>query len=410
MRLSGSEPEREDGAGPETPGTWAVEPSANADAGRAADELVAHGMLEYARRHEAGASARRVGALLGAMAPSRRSWRVGPRTARWAVAAAAAMGVIGAFTFPVIPGETRALANVSASLAALRQAPDRRYEIRMSGTRGELPEPVAVIDCRSPSLLVVMHRPPHCPTPMVIGRDGSGEWTVRSDGGIERERPRSLWPPWSLDGQYPLVDSLDRILEQLPRRYALRQLAKEAVPAAAGDGLSGALFERVTAARQDREGPYPHRVEVWLDPVTRLPERVEMHWEPPPEWREDFVGPPSPRGAEGDRYERSRGDRRGHDRPGMVPGDGESAVMGRGLGGPEDGASRGPRERYGGHDTPKDGVKEGAGGERSGGPRRGRGGGLRLIVIQRVESPEHPAAWFTPEYHAARVIGPRQPG
>src|SRR5204863_369444 len=117
-------------------------------------------------------------------------------------------------------------------------------------------------------------------------------------------------------------------------------------------------FDRVTASRTDRAGPYPHRVELWIDPATHRPERVEFRWDAPAAGEDqgsprDDHGPP---GKDGER----RGP--GHDDgPGGPP--------------PRDGHGDGP-----GQGPPRDG--DGADHAPPGRPGR-----LKLIAFQRVDAP-----------------------
>jgi len=86
---------------------------------------------------------------------------------------------------------------------------------------------------------------------LIVGHDAKGEWAIRpEDGGIERERARQYWPPWSVDGESLTVDSLDTLLEQLPRKYTLEAGAREALVGGAGasDSLT-ACRHRVATTR-----------------------------------------------------------------------------------------------------------------------------------------------------------------
>ena len=208
-----------------------------------------------------------------------------------------------------------------------------------------------------------------------MGRDAKGEWAIRPDGTVERERPRAYWPPWSVDGESLTVDSLDTLLEQLPKRYTLTRGASGPI-----DG-GARKFDRVTASRLDRAGPYPNSVELWIDPDTHLAERVEFRWDDASgtvDGTKSEKGAPAPRGG--------------------GP---------RGEGGGEHGPGDGPD----GHRPPPppdgDGHGDGPGREpppREGGERGGAGrGGLKLIsILRRVEAPAFADEWFTPEGHGGK--------
>ena len=158
----------------------------------------------------------------------------------------------------------------------MQSAGERRYEVRIGGGSddkgGELG---AIIDTRSPGLLLIRHRPPRSTGYSFGGRDDKGEWSIRSDGSINRDNPKRDWPPFVTDGGESLViDSIDRLLSTLPGKFTL-----ELTAAAPIEGVSTRLFDRVTAKRNSRSGPEPNTVELWIDPTTKLVERIEYRWD-----------------------------------------------------------------------------------------------------------------------------------
>ena len=215
----------------------------------------------------------------------RRTGRRTARLTRWAVALAAMVVLANALFIIGLPGGASVRAELQSSIEALRGAGDRRYEVRMTTQSGATQDaPAAVIDMRAPDLLLVRHTPPHAPGEVVIGRDELGEWAISPAGEVTRENTRRFYPPWSVARGELLVGSIDLVLEQLLSGYDLERGAS--APLAPG----GAALDRVLGARIDRGvGPYPDEVEVWIDPDTQLPQRIEMRYD---ETRERRGGPP----------------------------------------------------------------------------------------------------------------------
>jgi hypothetical protein len=344
-----------------------IPPAPGAPAGALAAELVVHGVLTYLRdgAHRREERVTRVLEALGA--PSR---LVFPVWARLSLAAAALLAIGVAIYFMGVPGERSALAAVSGAVAALRAPGDLRYEVRLeaepgAGAQAGPTRLGAVVDTRETNgvrLTLVEHWPPRAQGSVLVGRDEKGEWAIRPEGdveGVDRDDPRRYWPPWSVDGEKRTVDSLDTLLEQLPRRYTLTRGQRSALEGGTKQ------FERVSAARTDRAGPFPHRVELWIDPDTSMAERVEFRW--------DFAA--------------DAGDKQGPP-PGQNADDGP-----RGPGGPP--PSHDERHGPGGPGAlpPPDGPR----GSQPAGPGR-----LKLIAFQRVAAPDFPVDWFTPEGHRSK--------
>lgn len=333
------------------------------DAGAAASELVIHGLLEFHRHLDPLAREARINRVLEAIHAEPRTRGplpfIRPQLIRWALAAAAILAIaVGVMIFGV-PGETSALAQVQQSIAALRSPGDRRYEARVLSWADQSPpaDAHATIDMRSPLLLIIRHRPPRSDAPVFVGRDAMSEWAIRPDGAIERDNPRRFWPPWSVDDQTLIVDSLDRVLEQLPGRYTFHR-----EPSTAIEGRGPKPFTRVNAARNDRAGPLPHRLRLWIDPTTDLIERIEFAWDTPDREPSDAPAPADALPPS----EAREPNPRDHGSP-LAP---SSAMPGP---------------------PPADGS------DRPGPPSH-----PKLIIIQRVEAPQHPADWFTPESHLRR--------
>jgi hypothetical protein len=358
--------------GPAIPAGTGVDPPADGAPAAVAAEFVVHGLLESLRVDTAAANEGRVQRVLEAVGEevSGASPLVFPArpVRRWALAAVLILAFGAALYFIAIPGSPSARAEVSIAVAALRTPADRRYEVRLEA-QGDTPgggRLGAIVDscCTgdgAPGKRLIEHFPPWQMDGVFVGRDDQGDWAQRPDGGIEREHPRQFWPPWSVDGESLTVDSLDTLLEQLPRRFTLERDQRAALQS------GGRPLDRVTALRMDRAGPYPHRVELWIDPATHEVERVEFRWDAPQgnalqqERAEPFLQPQGP------------------DRAPPAPPDGDHA---------------GPPPRHDHDGGPAPGDHGPPNGHRGGGP------GLQLIVFQRVPPPAFPPDWFTPEGHS----------
>lgn len=442
-----------------------------------AAELVVHGLLASMQPGGKAARAARLDRTLRALrsegtavreerqerqdrrARTRRMPRFGFRRAvRWTMPIAAVFAIALLAVF-FTPAQQNAWATVQGSIDALREGGARRFEIRMLTWDETNPfnNPVAVVDTRPlggplgvgvsrgaeaaakdadsnvkpapASLLVVAHRPPWAEKMLYVGRDEKGAWGVEADGTIERGNPS--WPPWAVDGDSRVVDSLDRLLEQLSKNYTVQKL-EGAVP----EGGSF-LCDRVLATRTPgaRRGPFPQYVEIWVDPVTKLTERVEFRWDRYTRSAEgrpkhegapgsSAVGAPS-EGAKSGAAATAGGEKPAAGAPAPVtsqsgPSDRpEGSDRSPGGGRPEEAGV--PRHRGGSPWPRSDGEKLGAGGGRDGPPpnpsasgsssgsrdgKDGRGRGrrsIKAIVFQRVPTPDLPDDWFTPEGHGGTI-------
>lgn len=319
-----------------------------------ADDLVVDGLLTYLGDTDEAARDRRMERLRASLhAGGRRGGS--HRVRRWAMATAAVVVLANALFLLGLPGGASAMAEVRQTIEALRAPGDRRYEVRLvlagaaGGAQDEPGEPNAVIDMRSPGLMVVRHHPPGSAGEVVAGRDAQGEWAIGTDGTVVRNAPRRFFPPWSVNDQSLIVDSVDRVLEQLLDRYDLSN--EPSAPVVEG----GPRLERVLGKRLDAtRGPLPDEVELWLDPATNLPQRIEMRWDR--------------------RHASPFGDRGFGDRPPGGPPPGERPAGERAPGGPPE------------SDAPRQAPP---------------GSRIDRIVLDRVDAPALPEGWFTPEHHAA---------
>lgn len=259
-----------------------------------ASELFSHGLLTYLNTDTPARQGERIGKLMAtvehdalratgvppASSSSSHSFRFPIRTARGWLALAACITIATVAVFIGIPGEQSAQAVVQQSIDAMRSTAggDRRYEIRLQRPSDDaLPSlPGAIIDTRSPNLLLLRSNSPDGHE-IIAGRDGTGDWCIRVDGGIEREHPEQAWPKWSKVGQESLlVDSVDRLLEELTKSYDLQKEGTAAL-----DGKPGVSFRHVVGTKKRVRSPGGDHVEVWIDPDSKAVERIEMRWDTP---------------------------------------------------------------------------------------------------------------------------------
>ncbi|MEZ6319209.1 MAG: hypothetical protein R3B49_10740 [Phycisphaerales bacterium] len=277
-----------------------VPPALDGTSHETASELYAHGLLETLRLTDPSARERRIGRVMDAVraGPPRRT----RRRAGWgllvraAVPVAAVLLMVGLLSVFSISSGGTAVGAINRSVEALRTASDRRYHVWCLTSEHATPTPLpqAIVDMHAPGQMVVVHQPPWSREPVTVGRDGSGLWAIRDDGQVDRTSPERFFPPWSVDGDTLIVDSLDRLLEQLPSRYTLE--LREPAPI---EGAGPAVYLRIRGVRRDNAGPMPLYVDVWLDRATTLPERVEMRWRDP-------GAPAGPAGASPGRGARGR--------------------------------------------------------------------------------------------------------
>lgn len=259
-----------------------------------ASELFSHGLLTYLNTDTPARQGERIGklmatiehdALRGASVPPAslspsHSFRFPVRTARGWLALAACVTIATVAVFIGIPGEQSAQAVVQQSIDAMRSTTggDRRYEIRLQRPNDDaLPSlPGAIIDTRSPNLLLLRSNAPDGHE-IIAGRDGTGDWCIRLDGGIEREHPEVAWPKWAKVGEESLlVDSVDRLLEELTKSYDLQKEGTATL-----DGKPGVSFRHIVGAKKRVRSPGGDHVEVWIDPDSKSVERIEMRWDAP---------------------------------------------------------------------------------------------------------------------------------
>lgn len=315
-----------------------VEIDASASPAQQADELLAHGLLQFLHHENPAAQQRRVERTIAALrtepetrepaaqpgrthAPGRR-WRLPvPAFRRW-TAIAAAMGLITAVSILAIPRPSSAAGTLRESIAALRGPGDRRYEVRITtwddADSGD--EPHAIVDTRPPALMLIRaKRPPKFDGDegmVVVGRDVRSRWAIRPDGGVERDRPERAWPRFAaMENQSLFAESVDQMLEQMSRVYDFSKGEDER-------SSTGVMLRRVEGVRKQQTGPGPTEMTVWIDDATKLVERVELRWDERDRRRFEDAPPPPPgmdmrRGPDDFRRPRGPGMRGpgGHDGP-----------------------------------------------------------------------------------------------
>lgn len=309
-----------------------------------ADELFVHGLISHLASDVEAEREKRVRAVMAAL-PAR-PLRLGDgrivassSLVSWA-AAAMLLIAVGALSLFTASSEPSAAAMVRESLAAASSAGDRSYRLTTL-----LPEdvpfapPPARLDVRDRSHQLLTALAPDG-VRFTIGRDEQGAWVLRPDGAVERFGERQPGPRWIDLGQNLfLAESIDEVLTTLPSNFVLSADVAAPLPASTtmDDAAATALLRRISAVRVDRGGPEPQRIELWIDPSTRLVERMELHWDdaaqcgprrhernerwgaggggraggwadrppgPPPGWRPgsnagDSQGPEGPRGPRG---------------------------------------------------------------------------------------------------------------
>lgn len=358
-----------------------------------AREQFAHGLLETYHLDKASDRERRITSMLSSLddraGPVLSMWRL-----RWRIVSGVAAAI--ALTSLILLGtltQTSATAMVQESLVASRQAGDRRYEVRVKLPRGESleAEPIATLDVRDADHVLMRAKSPFGDR-IVLGRNGEGAWGIRPDGTVDRYPPREAWPRWVDFGQSTvLLVPVEELMTSLEQSYTLTRLEREASPAGGGPKC-----DRIRAEHKPGPSPDPRRVELWLDPVTKIVRRMELHWNPP---RPGPGGPGGPGRGRPDRpppdgLDDGGADWRPPDGPPGPP-DGPPPEGGEDRGPPEGGRPPPPRPRPPGgprHRPP----------EFVGGPPdfRRRPPPPRQLVFELIDGAAFAETWFDPATHS----------
>jgi hypothetical protein len=254
-----------------------IQPEGNEPQGVAREQFI-HGLLEWSKLDDVSERERRMVGLMQALEAEEEgvATRVPWRVRHWRVLTGmAAMVAITALIFLGLPTRTSAEAIVQASLTASKNAGDRRYTVSVKPPRASEMRSIGTLDVRDADHVVIQARTPFGDQ-VTVGRNENGAWAIRPDGTVDTYPPRHMWPNWVNFGQSTvLLVSIDELMTWLQRSYTLTKGGREAVP-----GGDGTLCDRVTAAHKPGESPEPPRVELWVDPQTRVVRRMELHWIP----------------------------------------------------------------------------------------------------------------------------------
>jgi hypothetical protein len=394
-----------------------------------AREQFVHGLLGFLHHDDPRTQTRRVAGVMAAIDADHAAYAEQTQRARmtihtrpaWRVASGlAAAAAVAAAVFISIPTAPAVATLIDSSLAVSKQGVDRRYQVRVSAPNAERAEgePIATIDTRGGDRMVARATTPRGER-VAFGRDAKGDWNLVPGGEVERVGASSRRPSWVDFGESTIMmESMDAALERLKDEYDAKRVDR----ASATPG--GAPMDRVSATLKTRNGTSPERLELWIDPTSRLVERLEMHWapRPRPDGRDgrgplrgpDGAGRPGPGGPEGMP-------------PGPPPPRGPRGPQGPAEGDarhqdPDQGPQQGPpRDRRPGPDGgPRPDGPEGfgAGPDGPGGPGGGGRGGPRgprpmhappdfarhappprVMVITRIDVQPVTDDWFSPEAH-----------
>ncbi len=274
-----------------------------------AGELFVHGVMQQLYRDTPLERERRIQRVMSELsqtaAPqvSQPEWRRSAlRFSRVWLASAAALALFASMIWVGISTEKSADATVAASIQAMRSAGDSRFEVRSKlFTDADLSsEPMATIDTRAPGLMLLKSKGPEfkgqdnkLAPGITAGRDAEGVWAIRRDGTIERDNPEQRWPRWSMLGEESLfADSVDQLLETLSQAYVIKHSEASKL-----SGRGDVKFSHLTGTKKRVMQPGPRQIDVWIDPETKVVERIEIRFEKPP--LEQPGGPRGPGGPSG---------------------------------------------------------------------------------------------------------------
>jgi len=177
----------------------------------------------------------------------------------------------------VISPQPSAYAIVNDAITATRSTGMLRYEIfAVDSGREQAENRIGSLDMHG-ELSLVRLSTPHGHE-FVMGRDASGEWSLRRDGSVERLTPRGASPRWiNLGESTILIGSVDLLLAQLQNEYEVERVASDKAGSA-----SDALILLIAERRPQIDLQGPRTIRVWVDPRSSLVERLELEWPQPP--------------------------------------------------------------------------------------------------------------------------------
>lgn len=248
-----------------------------------AEQQFAHGLLEYYHNDNENRQKIRVANVMSAITRESKSTAkfIRPvlfnKLPRWSVLSgmAAAILIMVVLITTLIPTEQTALAVLQDTISASNSAGDRSYQIRMlrAGQTYISDTPHGWMDIRDNEHLVLRILHPDG-SKLILGRNPDGAWNIKLDGSIDYYSPDWVWPKWVDFGERTLlIQSIDDMLQTLPTKYDLNLTQKEPVP-----DTSQPICQHVVATLINKSDPGPNEVELWIDPVSKLVLRMELHW------------------------------------------------------------------------------------------------------------------------------------
>jgi hypothetical protein len=253
----------------------AVDPTPGGRPDLVADERFVHGLLQ-GLGEDAAARERRVAAVLAAIRSAPPAPRRRPRPVwRWAALCAAAACVVAAVLLtPTTPPAPAAL--VEAAVQAAQSAGDRRYALAGTWLAGEAAMEIhGAVEVRDAAHHVL--RATVAGLPLRVGADGGVPWLDGDRDLVAHLRAHlraiHLSPPERRTPETDfLLGSVDALLARLRGGHRLEALAPAPLP-----GAPGVAYHRVRARPLAADGGVD-RVDLWLDPRSHLPQRVEIRW------------------------------------------------------------------------------------------------------------------------------------
>lgn len=272
-------------------------PDDASDAESAANQQFAHALLQTLEEEES-ADQERIRQLMQAIEADERPYE-GNRTFSmpWGITSGIAAAVLLVVALIFLNGTRQsATATVYDALEAMRLAGDRTYTVSVARTPDSAFKraPESRLDIRADDQYVFRTRTPEGHM-LVAGVDADGDWMLRRDGTVSRSTPRHHRPRWvDLAGGSLLLASIDGLLAALPTTYELELLEPEPL-----SPESTIICDRVRAtplARTDHPG-LDERIDLWIDPSTRLVRQIDLVLGTPRDRRPPVGMPPPPKRA-----------------------------------------------------------------------------------------------------------------
>lgn len=239
-----------------------------------------HGLLTVAHEREDAERDNRINAVLDEIGEPQfvaRSRRHRLFTPLIPLATAALLTLV-VLSFFVLTPESTAYSLVGDAIRATQRAPELRYEIRVTDPARHAGEEhiVGSIDMRGDLLRVELETPQG--HDFIMGKDHEGEWSLRTDGSVERFDPRAAAPRWINVGESTiLVGGLDALLDELrDDDYTISHTVRALDPSGAVERITLIATRRPGAAKRG-----PNVIQVWIDGATSLVDTLELRWTQP---------------------------------------------------------------------------------------------------------------------------------